>query len=275
MASKEQLIIDTDAGGDPDDALAIAVACQLPNVAAFITSDETPGGERARYVQQLVNEAGADIPVYTGIVSPYPGKSIFEHMPAPSIAQPQRIGRQFMKLLDGPLAWIGLGPYTNLQFVLMAKPELRTSEDFRAVLMGGRLPHDTVERAEHNVKVDPEAAVYVTEHCSDVLFVPATVTGVESMSVTATHAIIGMLQARGFSSAVNNFETWFAHRYPQSFQHDMLTLGIGYGAVDFAFWEHVSVSGSRLRADEASPVLAVKDGVDYDKAWAWAKQLLQ
>lgn len=45
--STAPLILDTDIGGEPDDALALAIAAGLPSLALVITSDES-GGRRAR-----------------------------------------------------------------------------------------------------------------------------------------------------------------------------------------------------------------------------------
>ena len=65
------VIIDTDLGGDGDDALAVTAAARcLPNLVAVITGDEVLGGERARFARHLldllgrtdvVTAAGADL----------------------------------------------------------------------------------------------------------------------------------------------------------------------------------------------------------------------
>jgi inosine-uridine nucleoside N-ribohydrolase len=271
----EKLIIDTDAGGDPDDALAIAVACRLPNVAAFLTSDETPNCERARLVQQIVNESGAEIPVFAGLQSPRAGKHIFEHVPAPNVPEPQKIGNGLLELLGGSTHWIGLGPYTNLEYVLRQIPGLGERADFNITLMGARLAEDIITRPEHNVKVDPVAAAYVASRSRGILFAPSTITMSEETRLGANHPILGTLREIGHRSVVRNFEAWFEYRFPASYQHDLLTLGIGCKTVGYDMYSQVElINQDRLAESSASPHVSVTGGVQYSAMWTWAESVL-
>ena len=117
--AQKNFIIDTDAGGDPDDTLAIFKACKLGNVAAFITSDETADGARARFVEQLVHESGSDIPVFTGHESPYPGKHLLGKLAVGLSPQLPSIESGFIDLVSGlsSVHWVGFGSYTNLAWL--------------------------------------------------------------------------------------------------------------------------------------------------------------
>src|SRR6266545_1657747 len=61
------LIIDTDLGGDPDDAFALAVAAlTVAELALVITTDEA-AGERARFARYLLDLLGRpEVPVVSG-----------------------------------------------------------------------------------------------------------------------------------------------------------------------------------------------------------------
>ncbi len=61
------MILDTDIGGDPDDAVALMLAAGLvPELALVVTSDEVDG-QRARFARYLLDLAGRpEVPVVSG-----------------------------------------------------------------------------------------------------------------------------------------------------------------------------------------------------------------
>lgn len=278
MKQHERIIIDTDAGGDPDDSLAIALACQLPNVIAFVTSDETHDGARARFVKSLV---GDQIPVLTGLPSPYPGKHVIDDLDVSGIEQPPSMesalpGMIYESARGNNVHWIGIGSYTNLAWLFESHRELARSMNI--TLMGGRLNYSAGDRPEHNFKVDPDAALLVAEAASKLMYVPATVTMHEQTRVDKEHLLISYL-ASGTEpwkkAALANFDVWFKERFPASYQHDALTLGIAVGAVRYARSVKVrATSSGGLIEDSSSNVLAVADGVDYDAFWSWVWSVL-
>lgn len=278
MGRPERIIIDTDAGGDPDDTLAIALACQLPNVIAFVTSDETHDGARARFVKSLV---GDRVPVLTGFSSPHPGKHVLDKLSTLNIEQPPSMEHLLPGMIDDTtrdsnLHWIGIGSYTNLAWLLDSRPEL--AESMRVTLMGGRLNHTENDRPEHNFKVDPDAAMKIAESAHELLYVPTTVTSHNKTYVDRAHPLISYL-ADGSEpwkvAALANFDVWFAERFPASYQHDALTLGIALGAVQYTLSTRVRASRpGGLIEDPTSRATAVAGGVDYDAFWSWVWQTL-
>lgn len=265
----QNFIIDTDAGGDPDDSLAIVQACELGNVAAFVTSDESPDGARARFVQQLVRETGKDIPVFTGLESPHPGKHLLGHLAVVSVPQPPSIKDGFLELvsqLPNP-HWVGIGSYTNLAW-LGKQPDYNI-EDMQVTVMGGRLASDANMRPEHNVKVDPDAALAAAQLFGHMMFVPSTVTMSEKMAVSVTHPALDVLRVKNMQSALRNFAIWFEYKHPQSYQHDLETLAYAYGAVSAAVKKVRINHEGRLTDDESSLTKTVYGDFDYDEVWRW------
>ena len=62
-----KILLDTDAGDDIDDALAIALGLSSPEAEFIgITTVYKNTNDRARLVKKLVRESGYDIPVYAG-----------------------------------------------------------------------------------------------------------------------------------------------------------------------------------------------------------------
>src|ERR1700744_2714005 len=62
------VILDTEIGGEPDDAMALVIAArELPELALVVTSDELGGGRRGRVPPGLLDSAGrADVAVVAG-----------------------------------------------------------------------------------------------------------------------------------------------------------------------------------------------------------------
>src|SRR3977135_570973 len=75
-AATEKIIIDTDIGGDIDDAFAVGLALQSPEFKILgISSAWGDTHLRPRLLSRLLKETGrADIPVAAGIVKHPPGK---------------------------------------------------------------------------------------------------------------------------------------------------------------------------------------------------------
>lgn len=269
---QRNIIIDTDAGGDPDDTLAIVQACRLGNVVAFVTSDETPDGARARFVQQIVREAGRDIPVFTGLPSPNPGRHLLGKLAAGLSTQPPSMTEGFSALLEYPetLHWVGIGSFTNLAWV----GNNFDTRAMRVTAMGGRFDYDPITRPEHNIKVDPESAAAVMEMFDDITLLPSTVTMSEAMAVDRAHAALTVLKAQGATAALQNFAVWFEERFDKSYQHDLETLAFACGAAGGAVKSVRMNNEGRFSDDENASVKAVYGEFEYDKVWQWfyAKQ---
>jgi inosine-uridine nucleoside N-ribohydrolase len=115
--------LDTDFGGDTDDACALAMLLGWPGVEITgITTVADPGGRRAAYVAYLLRLAGRDdIPLAAGaeISSTTLGRAdpVDAHWPANIAPQPSRPGSVLDRLndsLDAGATLVAIGPYTNL-----------------------------------------------------------------------------------------------------------------------------------------------------------------
>ena len=153
------LIIDTDAGTDPDDAVALLVAARAePTLGLVLTNDEH-GGERARFVRHLLDLADrTDVPVARGADLPGAPALVVSHLiPADIPIQPDDVHGAVMRVVDGsggePVRWLGIGAMTNLAAVLSTAPVL--AGRLRVTQMGGALNYRDPDRAEHNFRRDP------------------------------------------------------------------------------------------------------------------------
>lgn len=170
-ATPVPVVLDTDIGDDIDDALALALALQSPelDVRAIVTVLQD-GGRRADLAWKILELFGrTDIPVGVGAESPLLAKprtgavrqtealSPDYHMPATR----RRNGLQL--LLDtcmqspGKVTLLAYGPLTNVAIALRAEPRLKDKLD-RIVLMNGVFFRPGLE---YNTKMDPEASQIV------------------------------------------------------------------------------------------------------------------
>jgi inosine-uridine nucleoside N-ribohydrolase len=145
MAVPQLVIIDTDIGDDIDDAFAIGLALQSPEIKILgITTAWGNTELRARLVERFLRETGrADIPVAVGIEK-YPAKGTL------NFTQAQYAEREPEKKLPGAVDFIlgqirkhpeeitliAIGPQTNLGAAIEKNAEMFQKLK-RVVLMGG------------------------------------------------------------------------------------------------------------------------------------------
>jgi inosine-uridine nucleoside N-ribohydrolase len=182
--------IDTDLGGDPDDACALTMLLGWPEVELVgITTTIDPGGRRAGCVAHCLRLVGReDIPVAAGAAVSMTTLEVAEpagpaYWPATVTPLPSPPGAA-LDLLAGSIAAgaavIGIGPYTNLALLEIARPgSLRTTP---VTLMGGwtRPPADGLPawgpEMDWNVQWDTRAAEIVCRAAADLTLatLPAT-----------------------------------------------------------------------------------------------------
>src|SRR5438128_222474 len=125
--------LDTDLGGDPDDACALAMLLGWPGVEVVgITTTIDPGGLRAGYVAHCLELAGQDIPLKAGaevslttgkVAYPYPADD--RYWPSNLTPRPSEPG-DAIDLLQKNIAEgatvVGIGPFTNFALLDQERP---------------------------------------------------------------------------------------------------------------------------------------------------------
>lgn len=146
MTAAERIHLDTDFGGDPDDACALAMLLGWPGVEITgITTSIDPGGRRAGYLAHYLDLAGrTDIPIAAGaevslstllLADPYTDERFW---PAGIAARPSPPGAAIDLLshsIDAGASVISIGPFTNLALLEVARPGSLAQTP--VVVMGG------------------------------------------------------------------------------------------------------------------------------------------
>lgn len=178
----KKILIDTDIGGDVDDALALAMALNTPDIEIVgITNVYLANAWRAGVTRQLLKVYGReDIPVCTGAEKPLIGWWDESRIPNSSPDYGEYGGEALPHACDfiirmaqivEDLTVVAIGPLTNLGLALAKAPHI--AGKIRILMMGGQ-----VNRAhpEWNIVCDPEAARIVFESGAPITMVGLDVT---------------------------------------------------------------------------------------------------
>jgi purine nucleosidase len=182
--------LDTDIGGDPDDACALAMLLGWPGVDLVgITTTIDPGGARAACAQQCLSLAGRDeVPVMAGAecsmttgqrAKPFSDERYWpalDPLPAPAGAALELLGSN----IESGATVIAIGPSTNLALLERLRPGILRRAPI--VIMGGwteppahGLPPWGPER-DWNVQWDSGAAEVVAAAAQRLTLTPFSAT---------------------------------------------------------------------------------------------------
>ncbi|GAB2644629.1 nucleoside hydrolase [Kribbella swartbergensis] len=279
VSVRAPMIIDTDAGGDPDDAVALVVAARrVPELALVVTSDEY-GGERARFVRHLLDVAGRpDVKVVTGSDLGNSRLYVVDGLFPDDV--PKQQGDLVEAVADvcastaGPVRWVGMGPLSNLARLQDERPELVAK--LLVTQMGGAINYRNPSQAEHNFRMDPDAVIRLlpalelwgpTFVVSDVTFNPA-------IEITADSPIYRRWAEPGappWAPILKQHCDRWMERYPGTMQHDGLTLAAAM------LWPGIRFSRERVALDHLGRMTLAEDGteismsvsVDYAAFMSW------
>src|SRR6201986_2568940 len=193
------VILDTEIGGEPDDAMALVIAArELPELALVITSDELGGGQRARFARYLLDTAGrADVAVVAGhqlSANPsYFADGLTPDWVRPASGDVARAVAEVCARSGGVAPWIGLGPLSNLAALLAREPGL-ARRLFVTQLTGTRSEFDQA-LPPRNFRLDPAAASQVLASVHHLRLVSYELLAGQQAQLTAASPVIRELAA--------------------------------------------------------------------------------
>lgn len=225
------VIVDTDIGGDPDDAIAlICAAVAVPELALVITSDEYDN-ERARFARYLLDLLGrSDVPVVSGAQLDdtrywVVGDLVPDNVPA----QPKDVIQAVNALCaetTNPVRWVGMGPLSNLAQVLTGNPHL--AHQLHVTQTGGAINYRDPARASHNFRLDPKAAISVINDATNLHLVISDITSDDAIALRPGDEFYLRLCAPGAPEWATvlrrHLDRWYTTFHPYTHQHDPLTL---------------------------------------------------
>lgn len=251
------VVIDTDIGSDPDDALALLLALASPELdLRGVTVVSGDVALRGRIAARLLGMAGRpDIPVILGDSGPYGEQPMDGREGIGFLDQPY--GGPVAPILDvaasewlvhqaeeQPFHLVGIGPLSNVAAFLRHVPEPRSGL-LGVSIMGGLLDlrsqpavwqqdvarHGATAWPDHNTVSDPEAAYSVATADVPITWVPLDVTvraalRTRHLAQISRDTPLGAALAHSIDSwRANQFATLFASAAgPSPIPHDAVAL---------------------------------------------------
>jgi purine nucleosidase len=189
-----RVILDTDIGTDPDDALALALILSSPELKLEgVTCVYADAALRARITHKLFQVRGiTDIPVRAGAsktltgdrqayLAGYEGDGLLEHSDEQLRLHPEYAPDFIVRMImdnPGQIHLICIGPLTNAALAFLREPRLAQNMA-HITIMGGALrgPNNLhLPYSEHNISSDVAAAQIVFASGVPITLVPLDVT---------------------------------------------------------------------------------------------------
>ncbi len=193
------VVLDTDIGTDIDDAFALALVLESPELDLVgVTTVSGDTDARARLAAKMLWEAGRrSVPVAAG----EPGKPLpieqtrwADGFSSPQIRREKAV--DFLKAeierRPGELTLVPIGPLTNIGALLRRDPSM-AKKIKRIVMMGGSIARGyepgSGPAAEYNIAADPAAARAVFTSGIPILMIPLDVTAMLQLDAAGRHRV--------------------------------------------------------------------------------------
>ncbi len=190
------VILDTEIGGEPDDAMALVIAArELPELALVVTSDEL-NGQRARFARYLLDSAGrADVAVVAGhqlsANPPYFADGLTPDWVRPASGDVARAVTEVCARSGGVARWIGLGPLSNLAGLLAREPGL--GRRLFVTQLTGTWTEFGEALPPRNFRLDPAAASQVLAAAQHLRLVSYALADGQQAQLTAASPVLRQL----------------------------------------------------------------------------------
>ncbi len=298
--------LDTDVGGDPDDAAALAMLLGWDDVQLIgITTVADPDGRRAGYVRRVLDMSGrTDIPVAvgSGASGTHAGAmgGIPEHTrywgaeplaDLPAATSPNAATDLLAASIDSGATVVAIGPMTNL--ARLGHIHSGHLDRANVVAMGGWF--DPVRpglptwspAADWNVQSDTAAAATVLEHAKILTLVPLSTTVAvflrrDDVDALRASGPIGQLLAKQAAAyCLDEGKTEIARSHSGlpddllNFHHDPLACAtaVGWGGVERRTKDLVAVRRDDVLSFEETSggrsvdVVTEVDSIAFSRAW--------
>jgi inosine-uridine nucleoside N-ribohydrolase len=276
------VILDTEIGGEPDDAMALVIAArELPELALVVTSDEL-GGQRARLARFLLDSAGrADVAVVAGrqlsATPPYFADGLTPDWVTPPSGDVAQAVAAVCARSGGAARWIGLGPLSNLADLLARQPGL--GRRLFVTQLTGTLSQVDQALPPRNFRLDPAAARQVLSAVPHLRLVSFALPAGQQAQLTAASPAIQQLTGAAPSWAAllaAHCGQFFAQYHPAVIPAGPLALAAALRLPFTPFGPaRVTVSETGWITTSPGSGVLISQNVDYRALVDWLRAQLQ
>ncbi|MDD5181768.1 MAG: nucleoside hydrolase [Candidatus Nanoarchaeia archaeon] len=240
---KNSVILDTDIGYDPDDLFALLLLLNSPemDLNLIVTGDEV-NGKRATFAKKVLDMYGRrDIKVVQGADLGHHDFVVDELIQDFSYSADKNYLEAMKTVLDASdkVVYTCIQGFTNLANLLKRFPESR--EKLVVYQMGGAVDYSRRPGwVEHNVKIDKEAARYVTKSGANISLVTAQTTFNLVYMVDDQHNLYKKLKSSDkpvYQMLARHVELFHEAKTFWPYMHDPLTVAAALGKDFVDFYE--------------------------------------
>lgn len=267
------IIIDTDFGGDPDDIIALTYALNSPEleIKALVTSDEYKTYKRAQIIKQWLSSIQNNTPVFVGkdlgntnyfLLEQFcTNKNTFE-----SVFESKTFQEILSEVANQNGQYVSIGGLHNINQLYKKYPGVISK--LSIVIMGGAIEYVRPNTAEHNIRLDIEAAKTIFHSdlktqwfLSDYSFIPQFHLHLKHPLYTSVKNKSGFF----FELIKENMRLFYTKYYPDSYLHDPVTLSsIFLPTIKFERKKMKFLENGEFRFDEKGIEKNVSIGVNSD-----------
>ncbi|MFA5791561.1 MAG: nucleoside hydrolase [Candidatus Paceibacterota bacterium] len=274
---KIPIVIDTDFGGDPDDAIALIYALHSPelDIRAIITSDEYHTNHRALLLKQWLVRGGYDILVFSGHDLGNSNLFLLDDLiqgseEVNSIFKGNTIKTVLTELAISKGHYLSIGGLSNLRYLHDSFPKLWKS--INTTIMGGAIHYHREGAIEHNIGLDIESARAIFENEERNRWVLSDHTFAIELSVKNSHKLYSHFTARNdffYSLVRTNMDRFFTAFYSDSRMHDSLTLSsLFLPTVKFSAEKMIMNSKGEFVSIPTGKLVEISTSADYSLFWS-------
>lgn len=236
MSGKIKVLVDTDIGDDIDDALALALLINMPEIELIgVTTVFKNTKLRAAMARKLLKLAGIHVPVFAGAGNPLvrtvntsevfcqATEDLEEYVTEEDNSEGDAAIQFILESAEKygeELVVAAIGPLTNIALVIKKNPEAMSRIN-KLVVMGGAFFE---LYREYNIESDAEAAKVVFEAGLPLHCVSADVTFQTQLDENQTKAILNKKDTPYTAFLAKSTEAWMNCTHFRPYLHDPLTL---------------------------------------------------